>query len=272
MKSLRKSPGTLPTNRTLAAVLGAGLLLAGCGGSSEEPTAETQPTPAPAQQTQTAQAASNQVQVLNCTGPTNGSVHFRVGRADLAIPGNLVLDAVPAGMQPPITRESVQAELQARAAQGAGCPGKPIDAGLVLIRDQPQHPLLDGQIGLLRMPPEGITARFAEVTRNLQTSPTRNCQTMGADLIGCVGKENRGGEETDVMYVITTDPSEKMRSGGPLSARCVLKDKAVERCNLIDQLSGNLAIDANLKAGSYSTAGLRAALDIATAKVNGLRL
>ncbi|MEM1162118.1 MAG: hypothetical protein AAGJ28_14380 [Pseudomonadota bacterium] len=260
------------------AALGAALIVAGCGNSSSGPDAAATAAPA-AQQTQPAQqapqtaaaASSGQITVQNCTAASGGAIHLKVGTSELMIPARTILDVVPAGMQPPINKAAVQAELQRQADAGAGCPGKPIDSGLILLQDEPQHPLLDGRIGLLQMSPNGITARFAELTRNLQNNPTRNCQSMGADLMGCLGTENRGGQKTDVMYVITTDPAEKMRTGGPLAARCIIKDKAIQGCNLIEQLSGGLAIDASLRAGSYSTAGLRKALQFATAKVNGLR-
>ena len=52
----------------------------------------------------------------------------------------------------------------------------------------------------------------------------------------------------------------------------MIKDKNIDGCNLIDQLDGGLAIDADLKAGTYSTAGLRDALRTATAKINAMRL
>lgn len=226
-------------------------------------------------QQQTVAAATpgseDRVNLSQCADGTNGRVFFQIGATTLSVPGPTVRDAIPASLSPPLNKEAVKQELQSQAAAGGGCPGKPISANLLVLQDDLDHPLLDGRIGLLSTPPQGVTGQFAEVTGNLQKKPTQNCRQMGADLLGCLGRETRGNVQTQVMYVITTDQSARMASGGPLAARCVLKENQVQGCNLVDQLPGNIAFDATLKAGTYTTAGLRAARNAAVAKVNSYR-
>ena len=211
--------------------------------------------------------------LANCSTPSEGRIHFKVADTVLAVPGNIVTDAIPAGMQPPLTKEKVVAEVKTLVEQGVGCPGTPMDAGLLLIKDTPPHPLLEGNMGLLALPPGGITARFAAETKKLQDNPPKGCQPIPeSDLIACAGKEKRGDTEIEVLYVITTDKTETMVSGGPLAARCTRKGEAIEGCNLVDQLPGGLAVDASLKSGRYTTKGLREALDAAIGQVNAMRV
>lgn len=246
--------------------------LAACGGGDGESESASSEASTPQQQTAAAAPSSDgRVNLSQCDQDTKGRVFFQVGSTTMSVPGGAVRDAIPANLNPPLDKDAVKRELQSQAAAGGGCPGKPIAASLLILQDDLGHPLLDGRIGLLGTPPQGLTAQFAEVTANLQQKPTKNCRQMGADLLGCLGTETRGNVQTQVMYVITTDRSARMASGGPLAARCVLQENQVQGCNLVDQLPGNVAYDATLKAGNYTTAGLSAARDAAAAKVNGYR-
>ncbi len=256
---------------TRTGALAAVLVLAACASGADDTPADA-PKSADTAAAATTPTTGASAGLANCSTPSAGKVHFTVAKAGLAVPGAIVLDAIPAGMQPPITKERVVAQLKAQTSQGQGCPGTPLAAGLILLKDDLKHPLLDGNMGLLALPPGGITERFAAETRRLQKDPPKTCSPVGVDLIGCVGVEKRGGTETNVLYVITTDPNQNMASGGPLAARCVLKGEQVEGCNLVDQLAGGVAIDASLKSGTYSTAGLRGALDAAVARVDAMRL
>ena len=260
---------SFPRRSRLAArfgVLCAVLALAACGGDS---TPDAPSTNAATPSTD----GTAPTGLANCASPSDGKIHFKVANAVLAVPGGIVLDAIPAGMQPPITKERVVAEVKARTDAGQGCPGSPMDTGLLLTREQPAHPLLDGNAALLALPPGGITERFAAETKRLQANPPETCSPIGKDLIGCQGVEKRGETSTNVLYVITTDRAQTMSSGGPLAARCVLNaEKKVEGCNLVDQLAGGVAIDASLKSGTYTTSGLRAALDAATSRVDAMRV
>ena len=221
----------------------------------------------------TAENAGAGIGLANCTTPSGGRIHFKIANTVLAVPGNIVTDAIPAGMAPPLTKEKVVAEVQSQFSQGIGCPGKPMDTGLLLVKEKLDHPLLEGNIGLLALPPGGITERFAKETQRLQNDPAKGCQPIPeSDLIACAGKEKRGDAVIEVLYVVTTNKAEKMANGGPLAARCTREGQAIKGCNLVDQLQGGLAIDASLKSGRYTTEGLRGALDTAVGRINGLRV
>lgn len=254
-----------------AASVGMIALLAACadGGNKDN---GTETAAAPQATTPSNQPSSDRINLANCSQDAGGQVFFQVGTTVLRVPAPNILDAIPASLRPPISKDDVKKELQSQAAAGGGCPEKPIAASLLIIQDDLGHPLMDGRIGLLGVPPQGLTARFAQVTSNLQKNPTENCRKVGDDLMGCVGTETRGNVETQVMYVITTNPNERMSSGGPLSARCVLKDGEVQGCNLVDQLDSSVAFDATLKAGTYTVEGLRTAREAAIAKVNGFKV
>lgn len=233
-------------------------------------TADAEVTP-PA--TAVAAAPAGAVGLTNCPTPAEGKVHFKVADATLAIPGGLVQDAIPAGMKPPVTKEKVVAEVTSRTAQGQGCPGTPLPTGLLILKDAPANPLLDGSIGLLALPPGGITRQFASETTRLRDKPTKACQPIAeTDLLGCAGTERRGGTTTEVLYVISTDRKQVMASGGPLAARCIREGETIVGCNLVDEMDGGIAIDAGLKSGRYTSATLRQALDAAKARVNALRI
>lgn len=240
----------------------------GLGGS------DTPDTPAGgAAVTNTAGDAGAGIGLANCSSPSEGRIHFKLNETVLAVPGNIVTDAIPVSMKPPLTKEKVVAEVQSQFGQGFGCPGKPMETGLLLIKETLQHPLLEGNMGLLALPPGGITARFAAETQKLQDNPPKGCQPIPeSDLIACAGQEKRGETVLEVLYVVTTDKAEKMLSGGPLAARCTRKGQAIEGCNLVDQLPGGMAVDVGLKSGRYTTKGLREALDTAIGRVDAMRL
>jgi len=251
-----------------AAALAALVAVAGCSADKPEAAAPAGEKPEAA----AAAAEANAIGLRACPDASDGRIHFKVADVVLAVPSPIISDAVPAGLTPPITREQVAAALTARVGNGEGCPGKPLAVGLLLLKGKIKDPLLDGSIGLLALPPGGITKRFASETQRLQAKPGPNCQKLSDDLIGCIGTERRGDTTTEVMYVITTDRTQKMASGGPLAARCVLRDRAIAGCNMVDDLPGGMAIDASLKSGTYTTASLRAALDAAIAAVSSMRL
>ncbi len=66
-----------------------------------------------------------------------------------------------------------------------------------------------------------------------------------AGCLTCVGTETVGQRETPVMYVITTDTSRNLNTGGPLAARCVLQGAqqpadgqapaGIRSCNIVDE-------------------------------------
>ncbi len=239
-------------------------------GSAPTATASTSQT-APAatsENTPNTQAATadDQITISKCNAPVGDKVYFQVGTARLGVPGTAIVDAIPSSLQSPRSKEEVTQELKKQAANGSGCPERPIDAVLLVVNDKFDHPLLEGTAGLVRASP-GITERFAELTRNLQNKPTKNCKPLNGQLLACVGTETRGTLETPVMYVITTDRSKNLNTGGPLAARCVLKEKTVQGCNLIDKLPGGMTIDVTLNAGTYTTADLAGARNAALKRI-----
>jgi hypothetical protein len=268
-----------PASRRLALAALSVVALAACGSTPDEAPAAGAEAPAAGAEAPAGTAAAatpagraqDRISMAECTTPAEGRVHFRVGDSVLAVPAPDVREVIPVGMKAPLQQEAVTTELRALAAEGAGCPEKPMDAALLLLGGNASNPLLEGTIGVLRSPPGTITAQFAELTRNLQRSPTQNCRQLNGQLIACVGTETIGPRETPVMYVITTDPNRTLNTGGPLAARCVLDGEAIRGCNIVDQLPGNLTMDAALNAGTYSTESLASAHQAALARVQSLR-
>ena len=214
---------------------------------------------------------NSQVKLAQCQTPSNGQVYFQFGQSTMQVPAGMIGDVIPSNMRPPFKREEVQAELQKQAAGGAGCPEKPISASLLLMKGNLGHPLLEGTVGVVNTPPKAAAQRFAQLTAQLQAKPNRNCKTIGGELLACVGTETRGEVDTPVMYVITTDTSQKMQSGGPLAVRCLLEGQKIAGCNIVDHLPGGITFDATLNAGDYSTEGLRGARDAVASRLQAMR-
>lgn len=256
--------------RAMAPVAMAGMcFLAACAPEPSEP--QQSPAPSTAQPQATAAAKENRVNLAQCQSAALGNVHFEVGGSVLAVPAGAVNDVIPSNMKPPFQKEAVRAELQNQASQGAGCPERPLGATLLLVKDDLGHPLLEGTMGLVRTPPKETAERFAKLTAQLQAKPNRNCKTLAGELLACVGTETRGERDTPVMYVISTDTTQKMNTGGPLAVRCLLGEKKIQGCNIVDQVPGGVTFDATLKAGDYSTALLRGARDAAARKVQDMK-
>ncbi|MEM7745172.1 MAG: hypothetical protein AAF409_15820, partial [Pseudomonadota bacterium] len=169
-------------------------------------------------------------------------------------------------------RAQIEQAVRTRIAAGEGCPEKPLDTQLLMVEDSLNHPLLSGSLGLLESQQGTITQRFAEVTRQLQQQPTQNCRPLQGDLLACVGTETRGDRQTNVMYLISTDTTIMMNSGGPLAARCVMKDQQVVGCNIVDEYASGVIFDIALAAGEYTSDGLRGARDAALSKLGEYRL
>lgn len=254
----------------LSSVLG---LVAAC---AEEPAAQTN-SPAPATtapataNAATESAAASKVNIAQCSTPADGRVYFRIGKATLAPTGQMIVDAIPSNMKPPLKKDEVRAELQRQASRGSGCPEKPLDAVLLMLNQDMEHPLLNGEVGIVRSPDGQITKQFADLTRQLQKSPTKNCKKLSGDLLGCLGTETRGGRETPVMYVITTDRTKNLNTGGPLAARCVLEGDKIRGCNIVDSLKGDVTFDVTLNPGDYSSVDLSSAHRTAVSKLESLR-
>lgn len=247
-------------------------LIAACADSPapEQPAATTQ-SAQPAQQA-TPAGDDVQIQMAQCATPAQGNVEIGVGDTVLRVPAGVIEDAIPTGMQAPLKKEAVRAEVQSRVAAGAGCPGQPLQTALLLVKPQPPHPLLEGTIALLRSNPGSITRQFAELTSGLRDKPSQNCRDLAGDLLACIGTEKRGERETAVMYVISKDRGLVLNTGGPLAARCILQEQQVAGCNLVDQVAGNVTMDITLNAGAYTSDSLAEARRAALATVENWRL
>ena len=188
-----------------------------------------------------------------------------IGKARLALPTPSIQDLVPkSAAKPNMTREMVAAAVLKETTAGFGCPEKPMATSLAILRAKFGNKLLSGRMALVALPEGAFTKRLAAVSTRMQANPGKNCERLkDANLIGCAGAERRGKDKVDVVYYVTSDKSQKLRSGGPLYARCELKNKKLQACNIIDELPGGLTVDIGLASGAYSTKTLREALDLA---------
>ncbi len=254
---------SLQTSRALA--ISAVLALAAC--ETEQgaaPEASSQPSGSNAQAPSgtssggTGVASAGRVST-NCDTPDGGKVFFRVNDSVLALAPGEIDETIPAGMQPPLNAETLKAELDRRTAEGGGCPEKPLDMLVLAIRANPGDTLLQGKVGLLASDPSRLSSGYADVTGRLQSNPPENCRQLSADLLACTGTETVGNTKTNVMYIITTDKTKKMNSGGPLAARCALAEGSVRGCNIVDRGQGTFIMDAVLKQGEYTTAAIETA-------------
>lgn len=257
--------------RFCGSVMVLGGLMAACaeGTGSGQQTAPASTAAKP----QTPPAADgSRINMAQCQTPANDTVSFRLADTVLRVPSKAVEDTVPEGLQQPIKKEAVRQAVQAQVSAGAGCPEKPLDAVLLVLRDEPAHPLLQGGMGLLKTAPGGITTQFAKLTGQLRDKPAKNCRSLKGDLLACVGTETRSGRETQVMYVISLDRKVRMNSGGPLAARCLLEGEKIQGCNIVDQLTDRVALDVTLNPGEYTSNGLRDARQAALNRLKQWRL
>ena len=239
------------------------LLLAACADEgATAPDAQTQ-TAANTQQAASSEGAAStavdgeRVRMPQCTPPSEGRVSFTIGSTVLRVPSNVIENTVPTGLTGPLKREAVRADVQTRVARGEGCPATPLDAALLLVRDDLGHPLLQGNIGFVRTAQNSVTNQFSQLTTQLRDNPTGRCRPQNGDLLACPGTETKEGRETRVLYLISTDKSARMASGGPLFARCLLADQGIQGCAMFDQLGNGATYDATLNAGQYTSESLK---------------
>lgn len=251
-------------NRGLIALaLGLTLALAGCESGGEK-TAVKDPPETNAANTK------GPIDLSGCGEPAGGALHLQIGQSDLKIPLAVLADVTPAKVRRPETEAETKLPPIALAEPGAGCPEKPLDAVFAVIRDDLGDPMLEGALGL-RASPKDALAALSQVTSGLQADPPATCNQASQDLMACVGTETRGDRTTEVLYLITTDRSENLNSGGPLSARCVREGEKVIGCGMADTVQGDVAFDATLNPGTFTTAALRAAHGSITSYIDKLR-
>lgn len=238
----------------------------GAGGQGAQPQAAAA-TPAATQ----AVAGESRVQMPECTPASNGNVAFRVGGAVLSVPGPVIENAIPSSLTGPLKREAILQEVQARVSRGEGCPATPLDARLLLVKDDLGHPLLMGNVGFIKTGQTSITDQFAQLTRQLRDNPEGRCRKQGDDLLACPGTETNEGREAQVLYLISTDNTARMSTGGPLFARCLLAEQGVRGCAMFDRLADGTTFDATLNPGDYTSDSLKSAQRAVMTKIASWR-
>lgn len=255
----------------------AGALLvavAGCQPQTTGPTADRSAT-------QTAQPAAaagiaapvveERLTTVNCRTPAQGRVHFRVGNAVFAVPGDDVRTVVPPGATPATDAAEVVQRLRARTAEGAGCPESPLDAALLGIAGPAGEPLLAEAIALFTSPPGAIATPYAELARQMLANRER-CRQAEGGLIACPAIEQEGPQQMQSLYLVSTDPGRTLAFGGPLAVRCVLAEDRIRSCEIVDELPGGVGLRAPLEALPTSSDALAAAHRAAITQVRSLRL
>ncbi|MEL6997877.1 MAG: hypothetical protein AAFP68_06405 [Pseudomonadota bacterium] len=265
--------------------IGLACVLAACADEGQPPAAsgEAQSTSqqAASQQAASGQAASpaaaqqsqsiGRISLENCQTPDNGNVLFRVSRTTLSIPSTEIQETVPRGLSNTFTAEQAMAELQRQASAGAGCPGKPLDLLALGIQVPDQNTLLRGTIGLIATNSAAQAAEYAKFTTRLQTQTPKTCSEVDGGLLLCPATQKIGNRDVEIAYVVSTDRTKKMRSGGPLAAQCGRQGQSIGNCKLIDLDSQGTAFEASLKNAQFTTASLDQAWRTAQAAIDQRR-
>lgn len=249
--------------------IAAALLLSAC--AADGPQTATSSGESSTASTTSNQVSAGRVGLSNCSTPDGGKVHFKLGNTVMALAPGEIQETIPKGMKPPFSAEDLKAELDRRTAAGGGCPESPLDMLVLAMNGSSNDTLLQGTIGMLATDPNRLSRGYADVTANLQKDPPDTCKKLGGDLLACTGTEASGNRRAEVMYIVTTDRSKKMNSGGPLAIRCAIQQAQVRGCNLVDSGSGDFIVDAILNQGEYSTASIEKAWRSAMAQVAAKR-
>lgn len=219
-------------------------------------------TPATTTETTTTEpntGGDTRVGLSRCQQADGGRVHFRLNQTVFAVVPDQIQETIPLGLAPPYTPETVKAALETQTANGGGCPERPLDLLVLAVKTDLGDPLLAGTVGFLAANPGRLSNGYADVTARLQANPPADCQRLGGDLLGCAGTETTGNRRAEVMYLISTNRSLRMNSGGPLAARCSITEGQVTGCNIIDNGPSGVIFDAILTEGDYSTAAFQSA-------------
>ncbi|MEM7685467.1 MAG: hypothetical protein AAF293_11625 [Pseudomonadota bacterium] len=235
--------------------------------TSQQATSQQATSPAAAQQSQ----SIGRISLENCQTPDNGKVLFRVSRTTLSIPSTEIQETVPRGLSNTFTAEQAMAELQRQASTGAGCPGKPLDLLALGIQVPDQNTLLRGTIGLIATNSAAQAAEYAKFTTRLQTQTPKTCSQVDGGLLLCPATQKIGNRDVEIAYVVSTDRTKKMRSGGPLAAQCGRQGQSIGNCKLIDLDSQGTAFEASLKNAQFTTASLDQAWRAAQAAIDQRR-
>jgi hypothetical protein len=265
------------SRRPAGALLAAGavlLALAACQSEPAKPQAAAEPaaeSPAPAQTAAGQPVVEERLSTADCATPAQGRVHFNINDVVFAVPGNDVRTVVPPDVTPSTPADQVVAMLREQTAEGAGCPEKPLEAGLLGVAGPAGDPLVADTIALFRSPAGAIATPFGTLTREMLANSDR-CQTGQGGLIACQALQQNGAQQMQSLYLLSTERNRTLAFGGPLAARCVVANGQVRGCEIVDELPGGIGLRAPLKALPQSSAALAAAHQAALAKVRSLRL
>lgn len=260
--------------------------LAACQSSDTETAAAAQPgataesaAATTGADTQTAQAApagaggdETRLTTVDCKAPSHGKVYFGVGGTVMAVPANEILTVYPPNVAPNTPAADVVNMLKTQTAAGAGCPDKPLDAGLLAVAGQTADPLLEGRVIMVRAQPGTIAKSEGKVAREMQQNASK-CQKTKGGLLACNATVSMGDTQVHRLYFVSANPKQTLSYGGPLAAYCSVNEeqKKLTSCEILDELPGNIAVRAPLKAVPQSPAQLQAAQKAMVARVRELR-
>lgn len=261
-----------------AAILAAGgmlLALAACESTpSDEANSNTAESPASTAQTDGTAAAGNDevveahMTMAKCEKPDNGRVHFRVGKAVFAVPGDDVRTVIPPDVTPETPKEQIVERLRKETRAGAGCPESPLTAALLAVAGPADDPLVGNEILLFQT--RGIADDYGKLTNKMLANADK-CQKAGDGLLACGVVDRNGDKERRLLYLVSTDRSQKLAFGGPLAARCIVAGERIS-CEILDELPGGVGLRAPLKGLPENSAALAGAHQRALAAVRPLRL
>ena len=207
----------------------------------------------------------------SCVAQQNGLLYVGVGQSTLKVQTSSIEDLIPTGIEGPLNVEKLQTAVQSKLDAGFGCQGKPIEASVLVLRTEPTDPRLDGLLIIKNSPPKKVIDASVRLTKELQSNPGGKCQAVGDKLIRCIGTARQGEITKQIMYAVSTDRSQKMRSGGPLAANCVAVKDGAPDCRIIDHLGGDLSFEARIKPGKYDSAALKSAWSAVISGIDSLR-
>lgn len=254
----------LPARGLAAAAL---LALAACG-DEETPAPQASST----SQVPAAQAKSNinWLDLAPCGQPQTGAVHYRIGGAVLVLEQAIVRRVIltqsrlTQGIDP-------SKSLGEQLPKGTGCADNPLDVAGVVTKSGFETDLLEGSVTLFPLLPDLIVSYQRVITQLLNERPSNACQAEQDGLLICFGQERQNDIATDVAYVIATDPSKNLATGGPLFARCEIREGRPVGCNLGDAASQQIFYDATLARTPSSDIDLKTAHDQIRQKFGAVR-
>lgn len=241
----RRRPALRPPLLAVGALI---LALAGCEAQSGDADAAADAGQAEAQPAASGTgqpAVEGQLSTADCRTPSEGRVHFRLQDVVFAVPGNDIQTVLPRGVTPDTPAEQVIDQLRRETAEGAGCPETPLEATFLAVAGPAGDPLVADTLMLFRS--GGIAGPYGNLLREMMANSER-CQRGEGGLLACQVVEQDGAEQTDALYLVSTEQNRRLTFGGPLATRCVLADQQIRGCEIVDELPGGIGLRAPLRA------------------------